>query len=148
MEQGHGKSKNSCYTYFRIAGDFDPEEVTAILGLQPDNSWKIGDVRRDGISTYTCANWSFGRCDEYDGLVENQMRKTIAPLLDKIDLLNTIRLQKEVSFFLEVVPTIYVGEPTPSLDPTFDIMEFCIATRTQIDTDIYVYAMDSDEDEA
>ena len=91
MENEIFETKNSCYTYFKIRGDFDPDEVTEILGLQPDRTWKIGDLRRCGRSRYEFANWSFGRCEEYDVFVENQMRKTIAPLLDKVDLLNQIR---------------------------------------------------------
>ena len=77
MEQNRN-TKNSCYTYFRISGEFDPDEVTALLGLQPDQSWKSGDLRRDGTA-YDFSHWLFGRCDEYSILVEEQMRKTILP---------------------------------------------------------------------
>ena len=138
------ETKNECYTYFKIVGDFDPDTVTARLGLLPTKRWKIGDTRRNSTS-YDFALWEYGRCSEYDVLVENQMRKTISDLLDKTDILNQIRSEYDVSFCLEIVPTIYVGDTNPCLAPPLDIIDFCHATRTEIDIDMYIY---SQEDEA
>ena len=125
------KTKNSCYTYFRIVGYFDPDVITARLGIVPHESWKSGD---HGIATWEC-----GMCDEYDVLVEKQMRKTIFGLLDKIDELNQIRNDFDACFFLEIVPEIYVGGNNPVLSPPLDIIDFCHATRTQIDLDYYIF---------
>ena len=73
-------SKNTCYTHFRITGDYDPDFVTDRLGLQPDRFWRIGDKRRNGTEyDFTC--WEIGHCEEYDVLTDNQMHKTIAPLI-------------------------------------------------------------------
>ena len=139
------ETKNSCYTYFTIVGDFDPDSVTSLLGLNPDQSWKIGDLRRNGTA-YDFARWSFGRCDQYDAIVANQMRKTIEPLLNKTDSLNEIRQKNKVNFYLAVVPSVHAGEINPCLAPSLDIMDFCHATRTEIDIDLYVY--DSEENES
>ena len=67
------------------------------------------------------------------------MRKTIALLQDKIQLLNQIREENDVSFVLEIVPSIYVGDINPCLAPPLDVIDFCHATRTEIDIDMYVY---------
>ena len=131
-------TRNSCYTYFKIVGNFDPDKVSEILNLTPEKSWKIGDLRRNGTK-YDFALWEIGRCTEYDVEVENQMRKTIALLQDKIQLLNQIREENDVSFVLEIVPSIYVGDVNPCLAPPLDVIDFCHATRTEIDIDIYVY---------
>ena len=98
---------------------------------------KIGDLRRDG-SAYDFALWKFGTCAEYDIDVSKQMRKTISALQEKIPQLNQIRQTYDVSFVLEIVPTIYANEPTPALFPSLDIIDFCHATRTEIDIDLYV----------
>ena len=66
------------------------------------------------------------------------MRKSIAVLQDKIPILNHIRQKYDVSFFLEIVHTIYVGDIDPSIAPSLDIIDFCHATRTEIDIDYYV----------
>ena len=117
------QTRNSCYTYFKIVGDFDPDEVTRLLSLQPTRTWKIGDFRNNGTK-YDFAAWEIGRCKEYDVFVENQMRKTISPLLDKINLLNLIHRSNNVAFVLEIVPTIYVGDQEPCLAPPLDVIDF------------------------
>lgn len=139
------ETKNECYTYFKIVGDFDPDEISMRLGLEPSRSWKIGDSRKNGTK-YDFALWEYGRCSEYDVLVENQMRKTISGLLDKIDMLNQIRNDFDVSFCLEIVPEIYVNNINPCFAPPLDVIDFCHATRTEIDIDLYLYSQD-DEDE-
>lgn len=87
---------------------------------------------------YEFALWEIGRCDEYDVEFDKQMKKTISVLADKIDLLNSIKQEKDVSFYLEVVPTIYVEDTNPYLAPSLDIIDFCHATRTEIDIDMYI----------
>ena len=133
------KTKNKCYTYFRIVGVFDPDVISARLGFLPNDSWKSGDRRRDG-SIYDFSCWTCGRCDEYDICVENQMRKTISCLLDKIDILNRIRSEFDVSLYLEVVPEIHIDDINPCLAPSLDVIDFCHATRTQMDVDMYICA--------
>ena len=132
-------TRNSCYTYFRIVGNFNPDDISALLNLTPEESWKIGDLQRNGTTKYECANWTIGKCAEYDVYVENQMRKTISILLDKITTLNQIREENDVEFFLEIVPSIYVNDINPCLAPPLDVIDFCHATRTQIDIDMYLF---------
>ena len=131
-------TKNSCYTYFKIVGNFNPDDISALLNLTPEESWKIGDLRSNGTK-YEFANWMIGKCAEYDVYVGNQMRKTISMLLDKIATLNQIREENDVGFFLEIVPSIYVDDINPCLAPPLDVIDFCHATRTQIDIDMYLF---------
>ena len=131
-------TRNSCYTYFRIVGNFNPDDISALLNLTPEESWKIGDLRRNGTK-YEFANWMIGKCAEYDVYVENQMRKTISILLDKIATLNQIREENDVEFFLEIVPFICVDDINPCLAPPLDVIDFCHATSTQIDIDMYLF---------
>ena len=132
------ENRNQCHTYFKIVGNFNPDEISNILNLNPEKSWKIGDLRKNGTK-YDFANWEVGKCEEYDPLTENQMRKTISVLQDKIPLLNQIREKFKVEFFLVVVPKIYAGGVNPCLSPSLDIIDFCHATRTQMDIDMYIY---------
>ena len=131
-------TRNACYTYFKIVGNFDPDIVSELLNLKPEKSWKIGDLRRNG-TRYDFACWEIGRCEEYDVEVEKQMMKTIEVLQDKIHLLNQIREEYEASLFLVIVPTIYVNDINPCLAPSLEVMDFCHATRTKIDIDLYIY---------
>lgn len=130
-------TKNTCYTYFKITGDFDPNIITNRLGLIPSKTWKIGDKRKNG-TLYDFALWEFGRCNNYDVIAENQMHITIAPLLDKIDILNEIKNELGVDYTLEIVPTVYSSNASPCLAPSLKVIDFCHATRTEIDIDLYV----------
>lgn len=128
---------NECYTYFMICGDFDPREITRLLGLVPFRT-READGKRD------CASWEFGLCDVYDVNVNEQIRKTIAPLLSKTEILNEIRERFRARFTVEVVPTATVDESTPILGPELDIIDFCHAVRADIDVDLYLRASDSE----
>ena len=137
------KEKNACYTYFRIVGDFDPDEITRKLGLSPFEIRRIGDALAGGRRSEFAA-WNFGKCDDYDLCTDEQMWRTIEPLLGKEDILNEIRERYDVVFWLEIVPELYVSETTPSLAPSLEVMDFCHATRTRLDIDLYIYGKKAD----
>lgn len=137
-------NRTQCYTYFRITGDFDPDIISDMLNLKPEKTWKIGDKRQDG-KPFDFASWRFGTCDEYDVLVENQMWKTIAPLLEKVNVLKKIKQDFDVTFTLAVVPTVRFDEPAPCLAPSLEVMQFCCDTGTEMDIDLYVSAPDAFE---
>ena len=130
--------KTTCYTYFTISGDFNPDEVTALLNIQPFKKWNKGEANDRG-GVYESSKWSACKCEDYDAYTDNQMKKTIAPLLDKIDLLVEFKQSHNVNFSLVVVPEIYASDIKPCLSPSLDIIDFCHATRTEIDIDYYIY---------
>ena len=45
---------------------------------------------------------------------------------------------------LEIVPEIYVGDTNPCLAPPLDVIDFCHATRTEIDIDMYIYGSEDE----
>lgn len=131
-------NKNKCYTYFAINGDFDPEYISKLLNLTPFQSWKKG-VKRPHIKRVpTFSNWSYGLCDTYDVVTENQMMKTIADLVPKIPVLQRIQKELDTTFTLQVVPTAFADEATPALGAGKEIIAFCCKTNTTIDIDLYV----------
>ena len=132
------KNKNTCYTYFSIVGDFDPDEITKMLNLTPYESWKIGQPVKYGNDVYSFARWSFGYCGDYNVYVDEQMKQTISKLKDKIDVLCTIKDLFDVDFVLEIVPCVYRNESPPCLAPNREIIEFCYLTGTDIDIDLYL----------
>lgn len=129
--------KNSCYTYFKIVGKFDVDEVVENIGLEPFWVSRIGDEIHN-IGPAQNATCCFCRCDDYDVYVENQMRETVKPLLCKKDYLKKLYKENDVRFFLEVVPRAWIDESTPCLAPPLDIIDFCHETRTEIDIDLYI----------
>ncbi|MBO5286817.1 MAG: DUF4279 domain-containing protein [Clostridia bacterium] len=130
-------AENECYTYFIIKGRFNPDEITKILGITPDRVKVMGDICRNG-SKADEASWECGLCNEYDPLVEKQMERTIERLIGKEELLNQIRERTGAKLYLSVVPTVYAGGVNPCLAPSLKVIDFCHATRTEIDIDLYV----------
>ncbi len=128
---------NRCYTYFRIVGKLNTDDISHILNLTPEKKWDIGDVRPNG-SKYDFANCAIGYCKDYNIDTSVQMEKTISKLLDKKEELKQIREKFDVEFYLEVVPTLCVKESTPALAPSMTVMDFCYETRTKIDIDLYL----------
>ncbi len=136
--------ENSCYTYFAIKGNIEWQIITARLGLQPTKKWNIGDKRSNGTQ-YDFALWEFGYFDDYDVLVENQMMKTIQSLIPLKEELNLIKKEYDVSFVLEIVPTVYPNNSSPCLAPNRAVIEFCYETGTDIDIDLYINDLNDEE---
>ena len=99
----HEMNENTCFTQFAIVGTFDPDEITKRLGLEPDDTVKMGEHLRANRSA-DIARRDFGKCSEYDVYTDNQMKKTIAPLLNKIEELKAISEDFKVKMYLNVVP--------------------------------------------
>lgn len=129
--------QNSCYTYFAIKGEFNPDDITRRLGLKPSKVWKKGD-KRDNGTEYDFSYWEFGFCDEYQVVTEKQMHKTLGPLFSKSAILNEIRKEFDVIYVLEVVSAVYSENATPCLAPSMEVIDFCHETRAEIDIDLYV----------
>lgn len=138
--------KTTCYTYFMIRGDFDPDEITAILGIQPVRSFRSGEpvfYMKDGQKTDTgrthqCSCWEGCRCDEYDVIISNQMEMTIEPLIPRIEQLNMIRERFDASLTLEVVPSICCEHEKPCISPSMKVIDFCSEVRADLDIDWYI----------
>lgn len=130
--------QTTCYTYFSIRGDFDPEEITRILGIEPERTWRKGETTPYG-GTYNNTSWTGCFCREYDIDLSVQMEKTIKPLLSKYEELNLIRTKYNAYLFLEVVPKIVYGSDKPIFGPSMAVMQFCCATQTELDIDWYLF---------
>ena len=131
------QSQNRCFTVFRIIGNFDTDKIIELLDLTPDRVWKIGDTNARGI-VRDHALVEIGFCDDYSSYVSLQMEKTISALAGKISILNKIRSDYNASFYLAVVPEILQDNPTPALAPSLLVIDFCHATRTEIDIDLAI----------
>ena len=126
-----------CYTYFAIIGDFDPQRVSEILGLEPERTQKKGEILHGGRQS-KISRWEIGWCRECEPHTATQMEKTIAPLLKKTDELNKVRKDLGAELYLCVVPTLLRDGVNPSLSPSLAVIDFCHETRTMIDIDLYV----------
>ena len=131
--------KNTCRTYFAIKGDFVVKQIATLLKVSPSKSWNKTDIRKADNKPYGFSYMEICENKVYDPYVDKMMEITIKPLIDKVDLLNKIREQYNVEFYLVVVPEVVVDNIAPCLAPSIEVMEFCVKTKTKIDCDLYIY---------
>ena len=136
--------KNSCYTYFRIVGDFDPETITDMLQLTPYETWKKGEKikNRNNNLIHDSSSWIFGKCDTYfedfSHMLFYQINEAMYPFLDKIEVLKQIKKSYDVTFYFEIVPTIYDNSSSTYFNLPIEVIDFCHETGTEIDIDYYL----------
>lgn len=164
-------NKTSCYSYFYIesAGEikeigtdergrtiadfaaeensnFDPDEITEILGIIPDRTVRMGERIKNSARTSRFSSWK--ACTQesepcFD--VEEQLLNIVEKLSPIIPKIQEIKKKYNVVSGINIVPHIY-GEQTPALELEAKIIEFCYLTGSKIGVDIYV-CNDGDEDE-
>ena len=128
---------STCYTYFLIRGDFPTDAVTDALHLRPESAWEKTDLRPDG-HPYGFSQWSGGYCRDYDPIVAVQMRATVAPFKEKVSVLRSLKERYDLTYTLEIVPTISKDDPLPALGASSDIIDFCSDVGADIDIDMYL----------
>lgn len=130
-------SRNECYTYFSIYGNFNVKDLCNILGIVADESWQANERADDG-TIHDESYLSCNKCENYNIFTSKQMEETISPFENKVDLLVELKNKYNLKYCLEVVPFLHVGEISPALAPNSKIVEFCFKTGTEIDIDLYV----------
>ena len=101
------------------------------------------------LSVFIDESGSFGEYDRqspyyiiamvfHDQSISNQMKKTIKPLIPKIDLLNEIRERFDATFTLEVVPSICCEHEKPCISPSMKVIDFCSKARADLNIDWYM----------
>lgn len=128
------KTKNKCYTYFSIYGDFDVDEICRELDIVAIEGWQATD---EGIDIENRDSYlSCNKCVKYNIFASRQMEETIKPFEDKIDLLIELKEKYNLKYCLSVVPFLSLGETPPSLAPNRKIIEFCYKTGTELIIDV------------
>lgn len=62
----------------------------------------------------------------------------------KSRVLKRIKQEFDANLTLEIVPTVYVGEVSPCLAPSSQVIKFCYESGTDIDIDLYVFDLADD----
>ena len=127
----------SCYCYFMIRGDFNPIEISDKLNIKPTEYWSVGDLRGDG-SRHTFAMLQIGYILVEHPNIEVECLGAVKDLIGKEQLLNEIRSKHDVTYTVEIVPSIYEGI-SPVINFGNELLTFCAKTNTDIDLDMYVY---------
>ena len=136
------------YVYFALKGDnFDTDEVTNRLGIEPTDSWRQGEKGKYK-SAVEFASWKLTAAKGKEYLqIDNLVDEIVSVLYDKIEIINDLKRQFELDSVLEIVLYIDTNEDasTPSLGHDLKTIEFLYRTQTKTDVDIYRFNSASDE---
>jgi hypothetical protein len=130
------------YVYFALHGDdFDPNEVTRELGIEPTDSWKKGDKGQYiANQKYACWKWSTEKGKEAI-FMDTLVNEVVEILKAKVGNINKLKEKYQLTSVLEIVMYIDVNpdESTPALGHDLKTIEFLYQTQTVTDVDIYRY---------
>ncbi len=139
------KNNHTCYTYFKIVGNFDPHIIIDKLNIVPNKVEKIGEqiISEFNNKAYVCEDSyiQIGLNHNYDVNLNNMFEVTIKDLRPKIkeliDLKNEI---KAIEYFLVAVPEIKAESehPNPLISLTKEMMKFLVDIDGEIDIDYYI----------
>lgn len=147
--------KSTCYSYFAIcskgkiesnvgfvaapSSNFDPDTITARLGIQPFDTSKLGMPRKNGDGYVPFSSWA--ACKQTEPMLdaETQCLKIVRQLSPKIDELRAMQKEYNVDYSIIIVPELVVDAKQPGIVFNREIIEFCYLTGTEIGLDLYVY---------
>lgn len=138
----------SSYVYFALTGDnFDTDEVTNRIGITPTDSWRKGDKGKYK-AVLEFASWRISTDEGKEYIfINNLVDEIVSKLYDKIEIINDLKRQYQLTSVLEIVLYIDTNEDntTPSLGHDSKTIEFLYRTKTTTDVDIYRFNSAIDE---
>ncbi|MEK4629094.1 MAG: DUF4279 domain-containing protein [Solibacillus sp.] len=140
--------QTSIYAYIQFIGndDFPLEIVTESLGVEPTQTWKVGDLVNNHTALerfYTC--WKY-KTAKLETLVVEEVLDPIYDIFhQKVDTINQLKKQFDLNVQLELVIIMENGN-TPGLVISPEFSRFASSINALIDIDMYVHPF-SGEDE-
>ena len=131
-------NRSTCYVYFSINGDFNPNELKEELKLPIFRIWNKSDLRRDG-KEYGFSNLSICKNENYNPNVYVMIETIIKELIPFTDYLKEFKKKHDVKYFIVVVPSLYLNTVLPSLFIPKEVIKFCNEIEAEIDIDQYLY---------
>ncbi|MGA9671779.1 MAG: DUF4279 domain-containing protein [Terracidiphilus sp.] len=133
---------NELYAYFTIAGEFNPNEISVRLGVQPTQSWAKGDAHPSNGLERKFSRWSLYSRLERNYPFEEHIRDVVRQLRSKTVEFKSV--SQEFGGTLEVVGYFYSGYPGLSLEreDVAALAEFSLS----VDFDYYYMYSDRRED--
>ncbi len=137
--------KTSLYAYILFSGndDFSLDVVTERLGVQPTETWKVGERVNPNhpinqkLRSHT--GWRF-KIDAKESLdTEDVLRPLLEVFQSKTDTINQLKEELTLDVCLELVIQIYDGY-TPGLVIYPEFSKFAAEINAFLDVDMYVYS--------
>jgi len=136
--------ENEQYAYFTVTGDFDPTVITDQLGIQPSESWRMGDRNERTHYERKFSRWSLKSRLDHSATLEEHVRD----VLDQTrDFAPTIRdIGRAFNCWVQLVGYFHSDYPGFSLDR--DSISSLAILNVGIDCDFYyLYSHEREDSE-
>ena len=135
--------KTTLYAYISFTGrddvnDFPLEVVTERLGVQPTETWRVGDRINNIVSraySFTCWKYESDRLETLD--VDDVLLPILNVFQSKTDIINQLKEEFNLDVQIELVITMIDGY-TPGLVISPEFSRFAATINAFIDIDMYV----------
>ncbi|MBK5073800.1 DUF4279 domain-containing protein [Budviciaceae bacterium CWB-B4] len=132
--------KTTVKAEFHICGDvFDPREITALLEIEPMEIHLKGVISGTRKRPSTETSWSICTEKEESYDVDEQTKKILFLLKNKVELLNKIKKEYGVKFFLSLLIEVENGEK-PAIYWTPETNCFLGEIGAESSIDLYIYS--------
>ena len=134
--------RSNSYVYFALTGDdFDPNLITARIGIEPTETQRKGDQGKYKPKL-SFSSWKLSTEKGKESIfLDNLVTEIIDQLYEKIEVINQLKKEFKLSSVLEIVMDIDINaeQTTPALGHDLNVIEFLYKTKTRTDVDIYRY---------
>jgi len=128
-----------CKMYIRLSvfsdeNNFNPDELTQILQVEPTATWHKGDmIRKNLYRKETCWSLKTSRVETFDF---EEIFKALMNIIDgKAEIL--AKYAKENNLYVKIVPVIVVSNNMPWITITKEIAEDLLLLNAIIEFDMY-----------
>ena len=131
---------NEGRVYFCLKGDFDPTDVTALIGIAPTSAWARGAI--DPVRDLPrCSLWDFSSETIVDEIVDvyDMSEAVVIQLEPAAERIREAITQFKLSAVLEVVLKISMDQTlsTPAIGFSQRVVRFVASVGASIDIDTY-----------
>ena len=148
--------KTTCYSFFLIQSAgyldytkgfvpeknsaFEPDMITEMLGIQPFEIMRYGELKPNKKSRYNFSSWYGCKQTEPETNRFNQCENIVNELKSHILTLNKIKELFNVEFSIQIFPCTDNENHDRVIGFTKSIIEFCYLTGTEIVVDMVLYS--------
>jgi hypothetical protein len=133
---------NQQYAYFTICGDFDPAEISALVGVVPTESWLKGDVSPSTHLERKFSRWSLHSRLERTRELEDHIGDVILQLCPR--KLQFLEISLRYGGVMQLVA--YFNTHYPGYHWERELVESLADYALSVDFDLYYMYSDSRED--
>ena len=106
--------ENEHYAYITVVGDFDPETISARIGLQPGEAWRKGDRNERSHLERQFSQWSLDSRLERSASLEYHVKDVLEQALPRADQFRLVGGEYEVG--VQLVGYFYNDYPGFGID--------------------------------